>query len=52
MKQKRKSPTTLAGDTGNKYSNKYTKRNRIKVWKQVTKWSNPDEVLTMEGGLR
>jgi hypothetical protein len=48
MKQKRKSPTTLAGDTGNNLRSKNTKKTRIKYCKLVCSWKNPSNVKCME----
>jgi len=48
MSIKRKSPTTLAGDTDNNVSTKNTKRKRIPQYELVLKWSQTPKNCVME----
>ena len=48
MSQKKKSPTTLAGDTGNNLRSKVTKKPRINNYKLAYKWKTPSNVICME----
>jgi hypothetical protein len=51
MSIKRKSPTTLAGDTGNIVKTKNTKRKRITHYKLALKWSQIPKICVMERSL-
>ena len=51
MKQKRKGPPTLAGDTGNNSSTKNTKRKRIPHYELAFSWSQTPKNCVMERRL-
>ena len=51
MSIKRKSPTTLAGDTGNYSSTKNTKRKHITHYRLVFSWSQTPKNSVIEMSL-
>jgi len=49
MTIKKKSPTTLAGDTGNNFKSKLTKKPRIKHYKLAYSWKNSLNINVWKG---
>jgi len=49
MTIKKKSPTTLAGDTGNNFKSKLTKKPRIKHYKLAYTWGNSSNISVLKG---
>lgn len=52
MTTKRKSPTTLAGDTGKILKDKGIKRIRTKHYELIYKWKPTNDVINLERALK